>query len=276
MVTVQAGREGFLPRLGEVWTYRELLYFLVWRDIKVRYKQTFFGVAWAILQPLLTAGVFAVFFGRMVGVRSDGGPYLLFAYVGLVPWTYFSQALGQASNSLVGSASLITKVFFPRIIIPTAAVLSGLLDLAIALPIAFVFAIYYGMPLGLSLVALPVFVLFDAVVVIGAGLWLSAVNVRYRDVRYAVPFALQFWLFVTPVIYSGSAVASFLERHGLPTWLVGLNPMAGVVEGFRWCFRAGASFPALTVLTSLAVAVVVLLSGAVYFRRVERSFADVI
>ena len=222
------------PRLREVWAYRELLYFLVWRDVKVRYKQTVLGAAWAILQPLATAAVFTIFFGRLAGIPSDGLPYPLFAYAGLLVWTFFAQGLAQSSASVVGSANLITKVYFPRLVIPFSAVLSGLLDLAIATPLLVVMMAYYRVWPGAAIVAAPFVLALALLAVTGVGLWLSALNVEYRDVRFVVPFLVQLWLFVTPVIYPASVVTPRLERLGLPGWVLGLNPMAGVVEGVRW------------------------------------------
>lgn len=263
-------------RLGELWQYRELLYFLVWRDIKVRYKQTVLGAAWAILQPLLTAVVFTIFFGRLAGIGSDGVPYPLFSFTGLVVWTFFAQGLQQSAASIVGSSNLITKVYFPRLIIPLASVLAGLLDLAVTLPVLVVMLVYYRVWPGLATLALPLVLLLALAAVTGVGLWLSALNVKYRDVRYVAPFLVQIWLFVTPVIYPASAVLPRLEKIGLPGWVLGLNPMAGAVEGFRWVVLRPASAPIGLVLASAAVAAALCASGALYFRHVERSFADVV
>ena len=258
------------PRLREVWAYRELLYFLVWRDVKVRYKQTVLGAAWAILQPLATAAVFTIFFGRLAGIPSDGLPYPLFAYAGLLVWTFFAQGLAQSSASVVGSANLITKVYFPRLVIPFSAVLSGLLDLAIATPLLVVMMAYYRVWPGAAIVAAPFVLALALLAVTGVGLWLSALNVEYRDVRFVVPFLVQLWLFVTPVIYPASVVTPRLERLGLPGWVLGLNPMAGVVEGFRWATLGTGAAPVSLLSASAVVA------GVLYFRSVERSFADVV
>ncbi len=263
-------------RLADVWAYRELLYFLVWRDVKVRYKQTVFGAAWAILQPLAAAAVFTIFFGRLAGIPSDGVPYPLFAYAALLMWTFFAQGLSQASASVVGSANLITKVYFPRLVIPLASVLSGLLDMAVASPLLVVMMAYYRVWPGSSAAAAPLVLALALVTVTGVGLWLSALNVEYRDVRFVVPFAVQLWLFATPVIYPASIVAPRLERLGVPAWTLGLNPMAGVVEGFRWAVLSRGPAPVALMTASAGVAIVLCLTGALYFRSVERGFADVV
>ena len=263
-------------QLKELWQYRELLYFLVWRDIKVRYKQTVLGAAWAILQPLATAVVFTLFFGRLAGIGSDGLPYPLFSYAGLLMWTFFAQGLAQSSASVVGSANLITKVYFPRLVIPLAAVLSGLLDLAVATPLLGVMMAYYKIWPGAAIVAVPLVLLLALLAATGVGLWLAALNVEYRDVRYVVPFLVQLWLFVTPVIYPASVVAPHLEKLGVPGWALGLNPMAGVVEGFRWAMLGRGTAPISLVAASAIVALVLCVTGALYFRSVERSFADVV
>lgn len=262
--------------LRELWAYRELLYFLVWRDVKVRYKQTALGAAWAILQPLATAAVFTIFFGRLAGIPSDGVPYPLFAYAGLLVWTFFAQGLAQASASVVGSASLITKVYFPRLVIPLAAVLSGLLDLAVATPLLAVMMAHYRVWPGAAILAAPFVLALALLAVTGVGLWLSALNVEYRDVRFVVPFLVQLWLFVTPVIYPASVVTPRIERLGVPGWVLGLNPMTGVVEGFRWATLGHGTAPVSLILVSTIVAVVLCVTGALYFRSVERSFADVV
>jgi homopolymeric O-antigen transport system permease protein len=263
-------------QLGELWAYRELFYFLVWRDIKVRYKQTALGAAWAILQPLATAAVFTIFFNRIAGISSDGVPYPLFAFGGLLVWTFFAQGVAASSNSLVGSANLITKVYFPRLVVPVSSVLSGLVDLLVAFPLLIVMMALYGIRPGAAVLLLPLVVVLAFVSALGVGLWLSALCVRYRDVRHVVPFLVQLWLFVTPVIYPASKVGPAFARIGLPPWLLGLNPMAGVVEGFRGAlFGAGGSIAPL-MATSTAVALVLVTSATFYFRSVERSFADVV
>ena len=262
--------------LAELWAYRELLYFLVWRDIKVRYKQTVLGAAWAILQPLATAAVFTLFFGRLAHIASDGLPYPIFSYAGLLVWTFFAQGLTQSSASVVGSANLITKVYFPRLVIPLAAVVAGLLDLAVATPLLLVMMAYYKVWPGVAILAMPLVLLLALLAAVGVGLWLSALNVEYRDVRFVVPFLVQLWLFVTPVIYPASVVAPHLEKLGVPGWALGLNPMAGVVEGFRWAMLGHRAAPVGLIAASAAVALLLCVTGAVYFRSMEREFADVV
>ncbi len=263
-------------QLRELWEYRELLYFLIWRDIKVRYKQTVLGVAWAILQPLATAVVFTIFFGRIARIPSDGLPYSLFAYSGLLVWTFFAQGVAGSSVSLIGSANLITKVYFPRLVVPISSVLAGLVDLAVAFPLLVVMVAFFGVRPGLAVVLLPLIVLLAFVAALGVGLWLSAICVEYRDVRHVIPFLVQLWLFITPVIYPASKVTPVLVRAGLPAWLLGLNPMAGVVEGFRAAlFGTGTQLGPL-ILTSVVSALALFATGLFYFRSVERSFADVV
>ncbi|OFV82082.1 MAG: phosphate ABC transporter permease [Acidobacteria bacterium RBG_13_68_16] len=276
LVVIEPTRGLAALRLGELWAYRELLYFLVWRDVKVRYKQTALGAAWAILQPLMTVAVFTVFFGRLAGIASDGLPYPLFSYAGLLVWTFFAQGLSQSSNSVVGSAQLITKVYFPRLVIPIAAVLSGLVDLAVALPVLAAMLWYYGIWPSLAVLTVPLLALLALVAATGVGLWLSALNVEYRDVRHVVPFLVQLWLFVTPVIYPASTLAPRLQRLGLPPWLWGINPMTGVVEGFRWAMLDAPTSPGSLIAASTVTSLALLISGVYYFRRVERSFADVV
>jgi lipopolysaccharide transport system permease protein len=263
-------------QLGELWAYRELFYFLVWRDIKVRYKQTVLGAAWAILQPLATAAVFTVFFNRIAGISAGRLPYPLFAYSGLLVWTFFSQGVAASSNSLVGSANLITKVYFPRLVVPVSAVLAGFVDLLVAFPILVVMMAFYGIWPGAAVLLLPLIVTLAFVSSLGVGLWLSALCVRYRDVRHVVPFLVQLWLFVTPVIYPAGKVGPAFARLGLPAWLFGLNPMAGVVEAFRAALFGAAGNTAPLVATSTGVALVLFTSATFYFRSVERSFADVV
>jgi lipopolysaccharide transport system permease protein len=253
----------------ELWEYRELLYFLVWRDIKVRYKQTALGAAWAIIQPLFTMVVFTVFFGRLAKIPSDGVPYPIWSYAALLPWMYFAQAMNQAANSLVGSANLITKVYFPRLVVPMSAVLSGLLDFAIAFLVLVGMMLYYGFVPTAATLLLPGFLLLALGVSLGVGLWLSALNVEYRDVRYVVPFLTQFWLFATPVVYPSSLLPEPWRT------LSGLNPMAGVVEGFRWALL-GTNPPGAMLAVSVLVALGLLVSGAFYFQRVEEGFADLV
>jgi lipopolysaccharide transport system permease protein len=261
---------GWVPlRLHDLWEYRELLYFLTWRDVKVRYKQTVLGAAWAIIQPVGTMVVFSVFFGSLVKVPSDGVPYPIFSYAALLPWQYFQGALTQASNSLVGSSNLVSKVYFPRLVVPLASVLAGVVDFVIAFGILIVLMVYYGIVPTAAVVLLPAFFLLAMVTALGVGLWLSALNVSYRDVRYIVPFLVQFWMFATPVAYSSKLLDEPWRT------LYGLNPMVGVVEGFRWALL-GTAPPGPMLLVSAVVSVVLLVSGAAYFRRVERTFADLI
>jgi lipopolysaccharide transport system permease protein len=263
--------------LKELWHYRELVYFLVWRDVKVRYKQTALGAAWAVLQPVMTMLVFTIFFGNLAKVGSDGLPYPIFSYAGLLPWTLFAQGLTQASGSLVGSANLIKKVFFPRLVIPLSTILAGLVDFAVAFVVLIGLMAFYGIwPGGAVLYALPLLLLLALAVCLAVGLWLSAMSVEYRDVRYVVPFFVQLWLFVTPVIYPASRVSAKLAELGLPSWIYGLNPMAGVVEGFRWALLGAGSPPGPVLGASVAMTLLMLVSGAFYFRRMERTFADVV
>lgn len=270
-VTVIEPSRGWVSlELDELWRYRELLYFLVWRDVKVRYKQTVLGGAWAILQPFMTMVVFSLFFGKLAKVPSDGIPYPIFSYSALVPWTFFANGLGQSANSLVGSQSLIKKVYFPRLTIPIAAVLSGVLDFILAFFVLVVMMFFFGLTPTANIVWLPALLLLALTTALGVGLWLSAMNVQFRDVRYVVPFVTQFWLFATPIAYP----SSLLEEP----WrtIYGINPMAGVVEGFRWALLGTETEPGSMILVSGLVALLVLASGGYYFRRMERSFADVV
>ncbi len=261
--------------LRSLWESRELIYFLVWRDIKVRYKQTALGISWVILQPFFTTIVFTLFFDRMVKVGSDGLPYPLFAFAGLLPWTFFAQGLGRCSNSLVGAAGLLKKVYFPRLVIPIAAALGGVLDLAVGLVALFAMMAWYGVPVGAALFALPAVFALALACVLGVGLWLSALNVQYRDVGHIAPYFIQIWMFLTPVIYPASRVVEALETRGMPGWLFGLNPMAGAVDGFRWSVF-GAAPQAGVLAAGAAVALLLVVTGAVYFKRMERTFADVV
>ena len=254
----------------EIWRYSELLYFLTWRDIKVRYKQTVIGAAWAILQPFLTMVVFSIIFGRLMHVSSGVVPYPVFSYTALLPWTFFSTAISRSSTSLVLSANLISRVYFPRIIVPLAAVLAALVDFAIAFVILLGMMLFYGIVPGVEFLTLPFFILLAILTAFGVGFWLSALNVKYRDVAYAIPFLTQFWLFVTPVVYSTSIVPQQWR------WLYGLNPMAGVVEGFRWALLGQGQAPVQLIALSLISVIVLLSTGLVYFQRVEHEFADVV
>jgi lipopolysaccharide transport system permease protein len=265
--------EGRLLSLGlpELWAYRELGYFLVWRDLKIRYKQTVFGALWAIIQPFLLMVVFSLFLGRIDGIAPAGVPYPLFAFAGLVPWTLFSQSLVGSSNSLVNAANLIQKVYFPRLLLPIAAIGATLLDFLIALVVLVLMMLYFGIiPTPTALWLLPLTV-WAMVVALAVGVWLSALNVRYRDIRYAVPFLVQLWLFASPVAYAAELVPAEWRT------IFQLNPMAGVLEGFRWALLGQGTAPPVDVVAiSAATTVAVLLAGLVYFRRVERTFADVI
>lgn len=257
-------------KLGELWEYRELLLFLVWRDIKVRYKQTVLGAAWAIIQPLFTMLVFSLFFGRLAKIPSDGIPYPIFSYAALVPWTFFAQGLTQSSDSLVGSANLIRKVYFPRLVIPLSAVMAGVVDFTIAFSMLLLLMFYYGIAPTAQVVWLPALLLLALTTSLGVGLWLSAMNVKYRDVKYMVPFLTQFWLFATPIAYPSSMLSEPWRT------LYGLNPMAGVIEGFRWALLGTRTAPGLMVLVSACASLTVLVTGALYFRRMEKTFADTV
>ena len=256
--------------LPELWRYRELLYFLTWRDIKVRYKQTVLGAAWAVIQPLFIMVVFSLFFGRLAGMPSDGLPYPVFTFCALLPWQLFAHALTESSNSLVGSQNLITKVYFPRLVVPISAVLGGLADFAIAFVILLGMLFLYGIVPGWQIVALPGLVLLTVMTALGVGLWLSALNVQYRDVRYTINFLVQFWLFATPVAYPSSIVPVKWRA------LYGLNPMVGVVDGFRWALTGRPESPGPALLVSVIVVSVLLVGGLYYFRRLEQQFADII
>ncbi len=245
------------------------MYFLTWRDIKVRYKQTVLGALWAILQPALTMLVFSLFFGRLAKMPSDGLPYSVFSYVALVPWTFFANGINHASNGLVHNQNLITKVYFPRLAIPIASVLAGLLDFVLAFGLMIAMVAYYDIVPGWQVVLLPLFLLLALVAALGVGLWLAALNVQFRDVHYMVPFITQFWMFATPIAYPSSLLPEPWRT------LYGLNPMAGVVEGFRWTLL-GVGSPGPIIAVSSLAAITLLVSGAFYFRRMERTFADVV
>ena len=257
-------------QLREVWRYRELLFFLVWRDIKVRYKQTALGAAWAVMQPLFAMVVFTVFFGRLAKVPSDGLPYPLFSYAALLPWQLFANALIQSSNSVVAGERLITKVYFPRLVIPLASVLSSVVDFAVAFVIVLGMMAWYGVAPAWTILTLPLFFFLTLVTALAAGLWLAALNVEYRDVRYTVNFLVQLWLFASPVAYSSTLVPE--------PWrpLYGLNPMAGVIEGFRWALLGRTAPPGAMLAVSTAITALILVGGLYYYRRMEKTFADVV
>lgn len=262
---------GFLSlNLTDVWEYRELLYFLVWRDIKVRYKQTVLGAAWAVIQPFMTMVVFSIFFGRLAKIPSDGVPYPVFAYAALLPWQLFAFALTESSNSLVGSQNLITKVYFPRLIIPLSSVLAGLVDFTISFFVLLAMMLYYGIRPTAAVAWLPLFVLFALITALSVGLWLSALNVKYRDVRYTIPFLTQIWMFATPVAYPSSMVPMPWRA-----WL-GLNPMSGVVEGFRWALLGKSGGPGALLWVSIIAVLLLFTGGLFYFRRTETTFADIV
>ena len=270
-VTVIRPSQGGVPlNLRDLWQYRELFYFLIWRDIKVRYKQTALGVAWAILQPFFTMVIFSIVFGRLAKIPSDGLPYPVFAYCALLPWQFFAHALTESGNSLVANQNLITKVYFPRVVIPTAAVLAGVVDFGVAFTILLVMMFYYGIIPTAAVLTLPLFLLLAIATALAVGFWLSALNVQYRDVRYTIPFLTQFWLFATPIAYPSSLIPD--------QWrvLYGLNPMAGVVEGFRWALLGVAQAPGPMLAVSVGVVLVLLVGGFYYFRRMEKTFADVV
>ena len=256
--------------LRELWQYRELLYFLAWRDITVRYKQTAIGVGWVILQPLAMMVVFTIFFGRLAKVPSGSAPYPVFALAGLLPWQLFSRAMTESTNSLITDQRLITRVYFPRMIVPMASTLAALIDFAVASGLLAIVMCFYGVPPGAAILWLPLFLLLLLVTALGVGFWLSALNVEYRDVMYMVPFLTQFWLFVTPVVYPSSLVPARWRA------LYGLNPMAGVVEGFRWALLGVDPLQGSMIAVSSVVALSLFVGGVIWFRRRERTFVDTI
>jgi lipopolysaccharide transport system permease protein len=270
VIRIEPSRGWVSLKLHELWEYRELLYFLMWRDVKVRYKQTALGAAWAIIQPFFTMVVFSLFFGRLAGIPSDGVPYPIFSFAALVPWTFFANGLNQSSNSLVGSADLIKKVYFPRLAVPIATVLSGVVDFALAFLVLLGMMLYYGVIPTPNTLWLPLFFLLALVTSLGVGLWLSALNVKFRDVRYTVPFLTQFWMFSTPIAYPSSLLSEPWRT------LYGLNPMVGVVEGFRWALLGTNTGPGPIIVASSFAAVAIFVGGAFYFRRMEKTFADVV
>jgi lipopolysaccharide transport system permease protein len=265
---IEPMRGGIDLRLGELWRYRELLYFFVWRDVKVRYKQTAIGVLWVILQPLLSMLVFTLFFGRLAKLPSSGIPYPVFYFAALVPWLYFSTALVGVTNIMVENQRVITKVYFPRLILPVSAALSGLVDFAIGFVVLIIFTISYGIRPGPYIVLLPLLLVLAFLTVMGIGLWLSALNALYRDVRYLIPFIVQFWMLASPVAYPSSMVP---ERY---RWLYGLNPMAGVIDGFRWALTGRGQAPSTVLIASIVMVVVAVFGGLIFFNRMEGSIAD--
>ncbi len=270
VVQIRPSKGWVALKLDELWAYRELLYFLTWRDIKVRYKQTALGVAWAIIQPFFTMIVFSLFFGRLAGIASDGIPYPIFSYAALVPWTFFATGLNQSSNSLVLNSNLLKKVYFPRFAIPISTVLAGVIDFALAFIVLLGMMLFYGLLPTINLIWLPFLLILALMTSLGVGLWLSAMNVQYRDVQYIVPFIIQFWMFATPIAYPSSLLPEPWRT------LYGINPMVGVVEGFRWALLGTETAPGPIIMVSTTAAIGLLVSGAYYFRRMEKTFADVV
>src|SRR5882724_2392798 len=267
-IRIEPPRAWLELRLHEVWMYRELLYFFVWRDLKVRYKQTVIGVAWVILQPLMTMGVFTIFFGRLAKLPSQGLPYPVFYFAALVPWAYFAQALTSCTGIVVANQHVITKVYFPRLILPLAAVCSGVVDLAIGFVVMIVLTLSFGIHPPVTVVLLPVFIILAVLTALGVGLWTSALNALYRDVASIIPFVVQFWMLASPVAYPSSLVPARWR------WLYGLNPMAGVIDGFRWALTGRGDPPGPQMAVSAAVVLVALVGGLLFFQRVEGTVAD--
>lgn len=263
--------QGWLPvNLTEIWAYRELLYFFAWRDVKVRYRQTVIGFTWAIIQPLLMMVAFSLFFGSLAKLPSENIPYPLFSYAAVLPWNLFAAGLSRSSNSLVGEANLIQKVYFPRLLLPLSGVLSPVVDFLIAFAVLLGLMLYFGYYPRVNMLALPFLLLLELMLALGIGMWLSAINVEYRDVAYAVPYFIQLGLFASPVVYSASFVPErYQTLYGL------LNPMVGIIEGFRWAIL-GTSPPGPVMLASAAITVLMLVTGAFFFRRREKAFADVV
>jgi len=270
LVVIEPSKSWVPLRLRDLWLFRELLYFLTWRDVKVRYKQTLLGAAWAILQPLLTMLIFTLLFGRLAGIKSDGIPYPAFAYSGLLIWTFLANAIANSGNSLVGSANLITKIYFPRMIIPGAAVGAGLVDLGLAFLILVGLMIHYRIAVTAAILIVPVLILLTALLALGVGMWLSALNVKYRDIRYALPFLIQLWMFVSPVIYPASLLSGKLRLVLL------LNPVTGIIENFRVAIFGHGSFDWKALGLSTTITLLILVYSAYSFRRMERTFADIV
>jgi len=270
VVFIKPSRGWVLPQIRDVWVYRGLLYFLVWRDLKVRYKQTVLGILWAIIQPFFLMVIFSVFFGRLARIPSEGIPYPIFAYAALLPWTYFAQSLNACNNSLVGNSHLITKVYFPRLIIPISSVLSGLVNFGISFSILLAMMLYYQITPTLAALLLPFLTIMAMATALGAGLWLSALNVQYRDIRYAISFLIQFWFFATPVVYPSNLVPNKWRL------IYALNPMVGIVEGFRRALLGKGQIIGPMFILSIIIIVLLLVTGILYFRRMEKGFADVV
>ncbi len=272
LVRIRPGRSWVAVDLSDLWAYRELFYFLIWRDLKVRYKQTALGVAWAILQPLFTMLIFTLFFGKLAGIesRTGGVPYPVFVYAGLLLWTFFSNAVTNSGNSLVGNSNLLSKIYFPRMLIPAATVGAGLVDLAIAFLLLIPLMIYYGVAVSWTVVMLPPLVALTTLLALGVGMWLSALNVKYRDVRFALPFLIQLWMFVSPIIYPSSFVPDRWR------WLLALNPLTGIIDGFRASLFGHQEFDWATLALSTVITLAVLLYAAYAFWRMEENFADIV
>ena len=270
LIRIEPSKGWSSVKLKELFEYRELLYFLIWRDIKVRYKQTVMGAAWAIIQPFFTMVVFTIFFGRLAKMPSDGIPYPIFSYAALVPWTFFANGLNQGSSSLVSSANLIKKVYFPRLAIPVATVLSGIVDFTLAFIVLIGMMFYYGIIPTAHIFWLPLFLLLSLIISLGVSLWLSAMNVQFRDVHFVIPFLTQLWLFATPIAYPSSLLSEPWRT------IYGINPMVGVVEGFRWALLGTNTAPGPVIVVSSLVSLATLVSGALYFRRMEKNFADIV
>jgi lipopolysaccharide transport system permease protein len=271
IITIIQPSHGWLSlKLHELWEYRELLFFLVWRDVKVRYKQTVIGTSWAIIQPLMTMVIFTIIFGNFAKIPSDGLPYSIFAYTALLPWNYFSQAISRGGSSLVGSSHLISKVYFPRLIVPLASVVTPLVDFLLSFLVLLGMMVWFRITPTWGILALPLFLLLALVTALAVSLWFSALNVKYRDVGHTIPFLVQFWMYASPVTYPVSLIP---EKWRL---LYSLNPMTGVIEGFRWALLGKQSPDFGVVIVSALVVLLLLLSGLVYFKRMERTFADVI
>ncbi len=270
IVRIEAHRRWLALDLGELWAYIDLVYFFIWRDIKVRYKQTVIGAAWAILQPVLTMLVFSLFFGKLAKIPSQGLPYPIFYYSALLPWMYFATAMQSATNVVVEQQRMITKIYFPRVVLPIASVMAGLVDFAISFTVLLALMAYYRMAPTRAVIWLPLFTLLAVLTALGVGLWLSALNAMYRDVRYVVPFLVQFWMFASPVAYPSSLVPAKWR------WLYGLNPMAGVIEGFRWALTGHGQPPSILLFASSIAVVLLVLSGLVYYHAVEGTIADVV
>jgi lipopolysaccharide transport system permease protein len=267
-IRIEPPRGWFELRLHEVWQYHELLYFFVWRDVKVRYKQTVIGVLWVLLQPLMTMGVFTIFFGRLAKLPSEGLPYPVFYFAALVPWAYFAAALANCTNTVVANQHVITKVYFPRLVLPLAAVCSGLLDFVIGLVVMITLALVFGIHVTATVTLLPFFLILALLTALGVGLWTSALNALYRDVASIIPFIIQFWMLASPVAYPSSLVPARWR------WLYGLNPMAGVIDGFRWALTGHGQPPGAQMVASTAMVAVLLVGGLFFFQRIESTVAD--